>query len=35
MEQIVELCQMLEARDRRAARQRELLAQYRRPLALF
>lgn len=35
MEQTVELWQMLEARDRRAARQRELLTQYRRPLVWF
>lgn len=35
MEQAVELWQMLEARDRRAARQRELLAQYRCPLVWF
>lgn len=35
MEQTVELRQVLEARERRAARQRELLAQYRRPLVWF
>lgn len=35
MSQSVELWQMLEARDRRAARQRELLAQYQRPLVWF
>lgn len=35
MEQTVELWQMLEAREHRVARQKELLAQYRRPLALF
>lgn len=35
MEQTVELWQMLEARDRRAARQKELLARYRRPLVWF
>ena len=35
MEKTVELRQVLEARERRAARQRELLAQYRRPLVWF
>lgn len=35
MEKTVELWQMLEARERRAARQRALLAQYRRPLVWF
>lgn len=35
MEKTVELWQVLEARERRAARQRELLAQYRRPLVWF
>lgn len=35
MEQTVELWQMLEARERRAERQRELLAQYRCPLVWF
>lgn len=35
MEQTVELEEMLAARERRAARQRELLDQYRRPLVCF
>lgn len=35
MVQTVELRQMLEARERRAARQEELLSQYRRPLVWF
>ena len=35
MDEIVELSQMLEARDRRARRQRELLDQYRLPLVSF
>lgn len=35
MDQIVELSQMLEARERRALRQRELLARYQLPLVSF
>ena len=35
MERAVELMEMLEARDRRARRQRELLEQYRLPLISF
>ena len=35
MESNVDLMQMLDARERRALRQRELLAQYRRPMVSF
>ena len=35
MERAVELMEMLEARDRRARRQRELLERYRLPLISF